>query len=154
MFDHHTVVYEHASGTHIYAMCQTRANCYPIWDDILMGTKGTCHWSACRIEGETNWHYEGPKNNPHLEEQKILIRSIRAGQPVNHADTMIDSTYVAIMGQIACYTGKPVTWEQMMGADFEFEPKIADVRLDMEPPTEPDESGNYPLPLPGITTFL
>jgi predicted dehydrogenase len=57
MFDHHTVVYEFASGPRIYALCQTRANCYGNWDDILMGTKGVCHWTACRIEGETNWHY-------------------------------------------------------------------------------------------------
>ncbi|HUT89183.1 MAG TPA: Gfo/Idh/MocA family oxidoreductase [Thermoguttaceae bacterium] len=154
MFDHDTVVYEFKSGPRLYAMCQTRANCYPNWDDILMGTKGTCYWTACRIEGETNWRYEGPKNNPHTEEQKILIGSIRAGQPVNHRDTMIDSTYVGIMGQIACYTGKPVTWDEMMAADFEFEPKLADVTLDMDPPTRPDETGNYPLPLPGITSYF
>ncbi len=154
MFDHHTVVYELAGGPRIYAVCQTRANCYANWDDVLMGTKGTCHWTACRIEGETNWRYEGPKNNPHAEEQKILIGSIRAGRPVNNGDTMIDSTYMAIMGQIACYMGKPVRWEEMMEADFAFEPKVADVTLDMDPPTVPDATGNYPLPVPGITTYL
>jgi myo-inositol 2-dehydrogenase/D-chiro-inositol 1-dehydrogenase len=154
MFDHHTVVYEFTSGPRIYALCQTRANCYGQWDDVLLGSKGVCHWSACRIEGETNWRYEGPQNNPHDEEQKILIGSIRAGQPVNHGGTMIDSTYTAIMGQIACYTGKPVTWEQTVSADFEFEPKIADVRLDMDPPIQPDATGNYPLPKPGIADYF
>ncbi len=39
-------------------------------------------------------------------------------------------------------------------ADFEFEPKLADVRLDMDAPTKPDATGNYPLPLPGITKYL
>jgi hypothetical protein len=95
-----------------------------------------------------------PRNNPHDEEQKILIGSIRAGQPVNHQDTMIDSTYTAIMGQIACYTGKPVTWDEIIEADFEFEPKLADVRLDMEGPTQPDATGNYPLPIPGNTYYF
>jgi hypothetical protein len=42
----------------------------------------------------------------------------------------------------------------MMAADFEFEPKLADVTLDMEPPTKPDASGNYPLPVPGFTKYL
>jgi len=154
MFDHDTVVYEHASGPRIYAMCRTQLGCYPKWDDIVMGTKGVCHWTACRIEGETNWRYQGPRNNPHQEEQNILIGSIRSGNPVNHGDTMIDSTYMVIMGQIACYTGKPVTWEQVTAADFEFEPKIADVRLDMQATTLPDDTGNYPLPLPGITKLL
>jgi len=153
MFDHHTVVYEFKSGPRIYALCQTRVGCYPMWDDVLMGTKGVCHWTACRIEGETNWRYDGPRNVANVEEQKILIGSIRSGKPVNHGDTMIDSTSMAIMGQIACYTGQPVTWEQILAADFEFEPKLADVRLDMDPPTKPDASGNYPLPMPGFTKF-
>ena len=26
--------------------------------------------------------------------------------------------------------------------------------MDMEPPTKPDATGNYPLPLPGITKLL
>ena len=154
MFDHNTVVYEMPSGVRVYAMCQTRAGCYPKWDDILMGTKGTCYWSATKIEGETNWHYEGPKNNPHSEEQNILINSIRDGEPVNHQATMIDSTYMAVMGQIASYTGNPVKWKQVMDADFEFEPKVDEVTLDMEPPTRPDETGNYPLPVPGVTELL
>jgi predicted dehydrogenase len=154
MFDHHTVVYELKSGPRIYALCQTRVGCYGKWDDIIMGTKGVCHWTACRIEGETNWRYTGPKNNASVAEQQILIGSIRDGKPVNHGDTMIDSTYIAVMGQIACYTGKPVTWEQVIGADFEFEPKLADVTLDMEPPIQPDAAGNYPLPIPGFTKYL
>jgi len=154
MFDHHTVTYEFASGPRLYALCQTRAGCYGNWDDIIMGTKGVCHWTACKIEGETDWRYEGPRNNPSAAEQERLIGSIRAGKPINDGGTMIDSTTMGIMGQIACYTGKPVTWEQMMKADFEFEPKIADVRLDMPPATKPDATGNYPLPVPGVTKYL
>ena len=154
MFDHHTVVYEFKSGARLYGLCQTRAGCYPNWDDVLMGTKGVCHWTACRIEGQTNWRYRGPKNDPAVGEQERLIGSIRSGKPINDGHTMIDSTYMGIMGQIACYTGKPVTWEQMMAADFEFESKLADVRLDMDPPTKPDATGNYPLPVPGITKYF
>jgi len=154
MFDHGTVVYEFDSGPRLYALCQTRAGCHAKWDDILMGTKGVCYWSNCRIEGETNWSYEGPRNNEHTEEQKILIGSIRENQPVNNGDTMIDSTVTGIMGQIACYTGKPVTWKEMMDADFEFEPKVEEVTLDMDPPVRVDDTGNYPLPIPGVTNYF
>lgn len=154
MFDHHTVVYEFKSGVRLYGLCQTRDNCYPCWDDIIMGTKGVCHWTACRIEGQTKWRYQGPKNDPAVGEQERLIGSIRSGKLVNDGHTMIDSTYMGIMGQIACYTGKPVTWEEMMKADFEFAPKIADVNLDMDAPTKPDATGNYPLPVPGVTKYL
>ena len=151
MFDHHTAVYEFKSGPRLYALCRTQANCYPSWDDILTGTKGVCHWTACRIEGENKWQYQGRHNDPNVGEQERLVGSIRAGKPINDGSTMIDSTYMAIMGQIACYAGKPVTWDEMLAADFEFEPKIADATLDMDAPTKPDATGNYPLPLPGIT---
>ncbi len=154
MFDNHTVVYEFKSGVRLYAVCQTRAGCYGNWDDIIMGSKGVCHWTACRIEGEKKWRYQGQHNDPNVAEQERLIGSIRSGNLINDGHTMIDSTYMAVMGQIACYTGTPVTWEQMMAADFEFEPKIANVRLDMEAPTKPDATGNYPLPVPGITKLL
>jgi len=154
MFDHHTVVYEFKSGVRLCALCQTRDGCYPLWDDILMGTKGVCHWTACRIDGQTKWRYQGPHNVADVAEQERLIGSIRSGRPINDGHTMIDSTYTAIMGQIACYTGKPVTWDEMMAADFEFEPKLADVRLDMPAPTKPDATGNYPLPVPGFAKYF
>lgn len=154
MFDHHTVVYEFASGPRLYAVCQTRADCYASWDDFVMGTKGVCSWTACRIEGETKWRYQGPQNDPHLAEQQRLIGAIRSGKTINDGATMIDSTRMAIMGQIACYTGKPVEWKQVVDANFEFEPKLADVNLDMPAPTKPDASGNYPLPVPGVTKLL
>lgn len=154
MFDHHTVVYEFASGPRLYALCQTRVGCYQSWDDIIMGTKGVCHWTDCRIEGERPWRYSGPRNDPHTEEQKILIGALREGRVVNHGDTMVDSTYMAILGQLACYDGTPISWEQITQADFEFAPKLADVRLDGPPSIVPDADGNYPLPRPGLDRFV
>jgi myo-inositol 2-dehydrogenase/D-chiro-inositol 1-dehydrogenase len=154
MFDHHTVTYEFKSGARLYALARTQLGCYGNWDDVIMGTKGVCHWNACRIEGETKWHYEGKQNDPHTAEQERLVGSIRSGKPINDGGTMVDSTYMAVMGQIACYSGQPVTWEQMMAADFEFEPKIANVRLDMDAPVKPDATGNYPLPKPGFEKYF
>lgn len=154
MYDHGTVVYEFASGPRLYGMTRTQLNCYGSWDDIIMGTKGVCYWTACRIEGENKWHYTGPKNDPNLGEQERLIGAIRAGKIINDGDTMIDSTRMAIMGQLACYCGNPVSWPDMLKADFEFEPKLADARIDMPPPVTPDANGNYPLPMPGITKYF
>lgn len=154
MFDHHTVTYEFPQGVRLYAMAQTRLNCYANWDDIIMGTKGVCHWTACRIEGQNPWRYVGRKNDPNLGEQERLIGALREGKIINDGATMIDSNLMGVMGQLACYSGKPVTWEQMLKADFEFEPKLADVRLDMPSSIKTDESGNYPLPRPGIANYF
>ena len=51
---------------------------------------------------------------------------------------MARSTLVAVMGQLACYSGKEFTWEQVTKSNFVFTPKAEDVRLDMEPPVKPD----------------
>ncbi len=154
MFDHHTVVFEFPRGVRLYGMNQTRANCFNAFDDIIMGAKGVCYWHACRIDGEKQWHYKGPRNDPNRGEQERLIGAIREGRTINDGATMVDSNIMAVMGQLACYSGKPVSWDQMLKADFEFEPKVADVRLDMAPPVKADATGNYPLPIPGITKYF
>ena len=57
VFDHHSVVYEYANGVRMYAFCRTVNGCYNEYSSIILGTKGRCNLMACRIEGETNWHY-------------------------------------------------------------------------------------------------
>jgi myo-inositol 2-dehydrogenase/D-chiro-inositol 1-dehydrogenase len=154
MFDHHTAVYEYANGARIYALCRTQAGCYDNATDVILGTKGRCYLGECRIEGETKWRFEGKHNNPYLAEQKALIDSVLQGKPINSGFHMAQSTLFAVLGQLACYTGKPITFEEAAKSNFHFGPKPEEVTENMAPPTKPDETGNYPLPLPGITKLL
>lgn len=154
MFDHHTAVYEYANGARIYALCRTQAGCYDNATDVILGTKGRCYLGECRIEGETKWRFEGKHNNPYLDEQKALIDSVLQGKPINSGYHMAQSTLFAVLGQLACYTGKPITFDEAAKSNFHFGPKPEEVTADMPPPTKPDETGNYPLPLPGITKLL
>ena len=154
MFDHHTAVYEYASGARVYALCRTQVGCYNNSSDIVMGTKGKCYLGASRIEGETNWRYEGPGNNPYDDEQKALIEAVRSGKPINSGYHMATSTMVAVLGQIACYVGSETEWDAAVKSEFQFGPSPDDTTLEMEPPTKPAADGNYPLPKPGITKLL
>jgi myo-inositol 2-dehydrogenase/D-chiro-inositol 1-dehydrogenase len=154
MFDHHTVVYEYASGTRVYAMCQTRNGCYGNASDIVMGSKGVCHLGACKITGETNWQFAGPHNNPYDDEQKALIESVRSGKPINSGYHMANSTMSTVLGQIACYSGKETTFDQVAKSDFQFGPPPDEASFETPPPVKPDATGNYPLPVPGITKVL
>jgi len=154
MFDHHTVVYEYASGARVYALCRTQAGCYGNGSDIVMGTKGTCYLGECRIDGETQWKFPGPHNNPYDAEQKALIDAVQSGNPINSGFHMAQSTLVTVMGQVACYTGTPVTWEEITKSNLRFKPAPEEASFETPPPTLPDETGNYPLPLPGITKLL
>jgi hypothetical protein len=52
---------------------------------------------------------------------------------------------------VACYTGKPISWEEISGSSLQFGPAPEESSFETPPPTEADDSGNYPLPLPGVT---
>jgi predicted dehydrogenase len=160
VFDHHAIVYECASGVRIYAFCRTIPNCYNENSSIVSGTKGRCHLSKGVIEGENPWQYTGPRiyssaqTNPYQIEHVELFRAIRGGNPINSGEYMIRATLMGIMGQISCYTGKEVTWEQVTTSDFYFAPRPEDVQADMEPPVRPDADGVYPVYTPGVTRLL
>ncbi|MCL4193065.1 MAG: Gfo/Idh/MocA family oxidoreductase [Thermoguttaceae bacterium] len=154
MFDHHTVVYEYASGPRVYALCQTRNGTYGNSSDIVTGTKGVCYLGPCRIEGETKWQFEGPHNNPYEAEQKALIEAVRSGQPINSGYHMVNSTLSTVMGQIACYQGTAVKWEEVAKSDLQFGPSPDESSFETPPPSKPDATGNYPLPVPGLTRLI
>ncbi len=156
MFDHHTVVYEYESGTRLYALCRTQKNCYGNSSDIIMGTKGVCYLDPRkpRFEGETNWQFEGQPNNPYDAEQKALIDSVRDGKPINSGSYMANSTMIGVLGQMACYSGKATTWEDAHKSNLQYGPAPEEASFDIQPPTVPDETGNYPLPLPGLTELV
>ena len=111
-----------------------------------MGTKGRCYLGNCRIEGETNWQYPGPHNNPYDAEQKALIDAVREGKPINSGSYMANSTLVTVLGQIAAYAGTETDFTAVANSDFQFGPAPDATTLDMEPPTKPEADGNYPLP--------
>ena len=157
VFDHHSVVYEYANGVRLYAFCRTTLGCYNEYSSVILGSKGRCNLMGCRIEGETKWHY-ARRGDPdgHQVEHNVLFKAIRAGEPVNAGDYMTKSTMVAVFGQLSCYSGREVTWDQAMKSDFVFLPRPEDVRLDMSPPVTFDKAmGDYPVcARPGITKIL
>ncbi len=153
MFDHHTVVYEYESGARVYAMCRTQNGTYGNSSDIIMGTKGVCYLGRSRIEGETNWQYSGPGNNPYQTEHDVLFDAIRKNEPINAGDYMAKSTMVTVLGQLAAYTGKPMTYAEVEQLDFEYKPSPEEASFEVDPPTLPGPDGNYPLPIPGVTNL-
>ncbi len=155
VFDHHSVIYEFANGVKLYAFCRTQTGCYNEVSSILLGSKGRCNVLAMSIRGETNWQYRSSgDDNPYKIEHRQLFKAIRSGNPINSGYHMARSTLIGIMGQISCYTGKEVTWDQASKSDFYYPPKPEDCRLDMEPPVKPNPDGTYPVYVPGKTTLI
>jgi len=56
---------------------------------------------------------------------------------------------VAVLGQMVCYTGKQMTWEQVMSSTWQAGPETCS--WDMDPPVKPEDDGTYAVPIPGLT---
>jgi predicted dehydrogenase len=153
VFDHHSVIYEFENGAPIYAFCRTTEGCYNSTSSIVHGSKGRASVLQCRIWGAKEWSWEG-RCDPYQREHDALFAGIRSGQPVNSGDYMTRSTMITIMGQLSCYTGKEVTWDQVNKSDFYYPPKPEDCRDDMEPPVKPGPNGSYPVLVPGSTKLI
>jgi len=148
-FDHHAVVFEYASGARIFGLTRDQPDCYNNTSDVFLGTKGRCDLLTYRITGEKPWHYEGPKGNMYDQEHKELFASIRNGQPINNGDYMCLSSALAIVAQIACYTGDMIPWEEAMKSKRSF--ALSRYGWDIDPPVKPDADGRYPTARQGKT---
>ena len=115
VFDHHSVVYEFDNGVRVYALLPHDHGLLRRELEPDLGTKGKASILNCRIWGETNWRWQG-QCDPYQIEHDKLFAGIRSGKPINCGDYMARSTMIGVMGQISCYTGKEVTWEQIMAS--------------------------------------
>jgi len=153
VFDHHSVVYQFPGGVPVYAFCRTTTGCYDRNSSVILGTKGKASVTGCKIQGENPWRWRG-RCNPYQKEHDALFASVRSGKPVNNGSYLVPSTMTALMGQISCYTGRQVTWEQINNSDFYYEPKPENCHDGMEPPVKIAANGSYPVPVPGKTRML
>jgi myo-inositol 2-dehydrogenase / D-chiro-inositol 1-dehydrogenase len=150
-FDHQAIVYEYPGGVELYGFSRDSAGCYNETSDHILGTKGRCDLLNFKITGETNWRYEGPDCNMYDAEHVALFNAIRAGKPINNGNYMVPSTMLGIIGRMAAYTGKRITWQQARDSQDLLGP--AEVSFDIDPPIKPGAHGDYSVPVPGVTPF-
>jgi predicted dehydrogenase len=144
IFDHMSVVYEYADGVKGFASCRQQDGTHIDVSDHILGTKGNCNVFRHSIKGATDWKYEGPKNNMYQTEHDELFASIRNSKPINNGEYMCRSTMLAIMGRMACYTGKEITWEQAMNSQENLTP----AKYEWGP------LAVAPVAMPGLTEFV
>jgi hypothetical protein len=88
----------------------------------VLGTKGTAELMSGTINAESSFKYSGPTPNMYRVEHEHMMASIRSGSPLNNGQYMTDSTLMAIMGRMACYTGQTLTWEQCLHSKEDLTP--------------------------------
>ncbi|MCX8107460.1 MAG: Gfo/Idh/MocA family oxidoreductase [Verrucomicrobiae bacterium] len=164
MYDHYAVEYAFPDGTRLFAQGRHIARCYDIFSDFAHGTRGSAiimeSLAAARPriyrnhlqtpETET-WRYTGPEPDPYQVEIDLLFEAIRSDKPYNETERCAQAVLVAIMGRMAAESGQLVTYEQAMASDLELAPGLESFTLDSPPPVQPNEKGQYPVAMPGIT---
>ena len=68
--------------------------------------------------------FRGALDDADPNKQKAFIESITSGKLLNEAQQGAESTLAGILGRMAAYTGKEVTWDQMMKSKEVWDPKM------------------------------
>jgi myo-inositol 2-dehydrogenase/D-chiro-inositol 1-dehydrogenase len=141
IYDHFAIEYTYANGAKITSMCRHMDGTDPRVSERVVGTKGVSDPSGS-ITGSNAFKFKRPKDalGPYQQEHVDMIKSIRAGEPLNECQRIAETTLTAIMGRMSAYTGKEITFEQALASKLDLFPK--DLRLDGKL-TVP------PVPMPG-----
>ncbi|MBI1941652.1 MAG: Gfo/Idh/MocA family oxidoreductase [Acidobacteria bacterium] len=147
-FDHFNVTYTYPDDVHV-TFSSTQAN--KGWWDVcerFFGSKGVseAHYEApVAIYGDEPWDFfKGAAAKPSGEfstagtfsgalddadpmKQKAFIESITSGNFLNQATQGAESALSAMLGRMAAYTGRVVTWDEMLSSNESW-----DAHLDLE----------------------
>uniref|UniRef100_A0A7C2K232 Gfo/Idh/MocA family oxidoreductase n=1 Tax=Schlesneria paludicola TaxID=360056 RepID=A0A7C2K232_9PLAN len=149
IWDHIEVNYQWDNdlGTRGFLAQRQISGCYNDNGLVVLGTKGSAHIGGrgVQITGEQPWRYEGEKPNMYQVEHNEFFASLRAGKPLNDGDRMCTSTLMGIMGRMAGYTGRQITWEMALNSQEVLVPEIKDWNTEVKVP---------PIAQPGITQFV
>ena len=153
VFDHHSAVFYYGNDNcRVFAACRTQNGCFNEYNDIIFGAKGMTDWNSAVIRGETNWRFTGERvdqGSQMQRQQTALFDAVRKGERVDGGDYAVKSSLMAILGQIACYTGHMITWDDIYNSQFEFTPTVAECIAGTASPVPPGPDGTYPVPVPG-----
>lgn len=149
IFDHFSITYQYENGAKGFHMSRQQANCENSYKAEIFGSDGIGRADVTRnihsINGTNSWEYDGEENNMYQTQHDELFAAIRQGVVINDGYNMANSTMAAIMGRMAAYTGRQVTWEEAINSEQILKPSSV-------------EWGNIPttgdVAMPGITRLI
>ena len=135
MYDFFSVDFGFDDKRTYHGMCREIDGCSNNISQMIYGTKGysNCQNKIFDNAGNLIWEYEYPLDkdgrstgrvavSPYDQEMINLVAAIRTNNPVNDTDTLASSTLVGIMGRESAYTGKDISWEEMINSNLRLGP--------------------------------
>ena len=128
IYDHFSVEYVYAGGVRVEAKCRQFAEGTRRITNRIVGTRGVAelHPRYSRLvshDGEILFEMMEPGLNAYVQEHTDLIHAIRTGAPINEAQQIADSTLTAVLGRESAYTGKEITWDELMSSGLDLMPQ-------------------------------
>ena len=153
IFDYHFVEYKFENGVTGFSACRQIPNCWDSFSEHVYGTKGHLDIdghgiSRLYVNGKDPQIWQRTSDG-HQDEMDVFFNAIANDNYFNNGDIAAESTMTAILGRMATYSGKVVTWEDAMNSQLDTFPK--ELTWDADPGPKPDANGNYPCAVPGVT---
>jgi myo-inositol 2-dehydrogenase/D-chiro-inositol 1-dehydrogenase len=157
IFDHHYIEFHYGSGAILNSQCRHQPGTMSKVDELLTGTKGNVYCDEARItdtNGKTIYQFDKSKENqPYQNEHDELFDAVAKGEyKFWDAERGAKSTMTSILGRLASYTGQSVEWDKAINSGLDIMPVSYD--FNAVPPVVPDQNGNYPIPVPGVTKYF
>jgi predicted dehydrogenase len=165
LYDHYMAEYTFPDGTRMVVQGRHMLRCWDFFGVVLHGTRG------CAVLGEGQpqpllfrghepaaqqvlWRYRGEPCDPYQREMDLFFEAIRQDRPWNEVDRSVESNLTAIMGRMACESGRRIAREEALASTRELAPGLDQLRDTDDPPVKADAAGRYPIAMPGQTEVL
>ncbi len=147
IYDNHFVEFTYKDGTKMYSQCRQQPNTWIQITQFIHGEKGVTEPNS-REEDDTRTGNDGQGYDGYEREHLALVDAIRNGKTLNDGWHGATSSFTAVLGRMATYSGQVVNWDDAVvkGAS-ELPDRFA---FDADPPVMPDADGNYPMAVPGV----
>ncbi len=154
IFDHHACEFTFDDGSVMFSQCRHIKNCWNPVSEHAHCTKAIVNLDNaarnCSIQvGKEVTRYKGKSNAPYVDEHVALQNAIAKNEKYNEAHRGAMSTMVAILGRMCTYSGKVITWDDAINSKIALRP--SSYSLDGAPPSVPNDKGEYPIAVPGVT---
>ena len=135
-YDFFSVEYIYDNGMHTHCAARQITGCSNLTEQFIVGTEGYANAKGMifNLKGEEIWKYPHPEEgstdetwkvtDPFVQEHINLVTGIRTGNTVNDGEAQVNSTLITIMGRMSAYTGKDVSWDELMNSDLALGPKV------------------------------
>jgi len=155
IYDNHSIELTYADGAIIHSQCRHFEGISNRVDESFQGTKGKIYLSGSNqaimkdYSGKELYNHNTKGNaNPYQTEHDELFDAVSKGEyKFSNVDYAATSTFSAIIGRYATYSGQTIKWDEALASNISLMPER--FAWDANPKLMPDEKGLYPIAMPG-----